>query len=395
MAARAWPVPGQAAVLTGAMPQTKKEKCMRIALTAIIFPFCCFFFSNAIAKDTNPCVSVYTNAVQRIDYSEDESVLFSYVRKNACSSSNRSITAGFDSSTNALVNGIPLVNSLMGRLGATSNKQFCDASEKMNYEWGTKSSLLIEPLNGATANFNQCLRIWASGQGEITHEVGNPGLVAISIRIPDQNRIFEIQGVSGDFECTVPNRSILGVLPDTKLHQTSSLVLRSSETITCKRGPKSFPRGGYRYPRGTILVGTSAGITYNIQINDDEIFGPATKRESDAEIEKLRAEALRQKNENTAILRSMDEVRIESHVLYFGKHDVLMHRSHGRRYDCSWWYGENGRNWKRDIPLQLCPNAASHQFKQIWSHSGDRCGYHYYMLSCIYFPVHNQIEKSP
>lgn len=370
---------------------------MRTTMASIVVMFIggLSIFSSALAKDDNPCVSVYTNAVQRIDYSQDESVLFSYVRKNACSSSNKSLTAGFDSVTKAIVDGLPVVNSLMGRLGATSNKQFCDATEKTNFEWGKHKSILIEPLEGATANFNQCLRIWATGQGEITHEIGSPGLVAISVRVPDQNRIFEIQGISGDFKCTIPNRSLLGILPATTLNQTSSLVLRRSETITCTRAPASFPRGGFKYPRGSILVGTSAGITYNIQVNDDEVFGPATKREADAEIEKLQAELFKQRSENAAILEMMDGVRIESHALYFGKHDVLTHKSHGRRYDCSWWHNENGRNWKRDIPLRLCPDAAKHHFKHIWSHNGDRCGYNYYMLSCLYYPAPSQARQAP
>lgn len=349
--------------------------------SACLFVGASALFSQRSLADENPCVSVYGPTVQRINFQQAEAATYSFLSQNACSESNRNITAGFDSKTKAIIGGIPVIGSMMGSAGYSSNKQFCDAQAKVSSSTSANQWLLIEPLQFAQENFNECMRIFSRGRVEVTHDVASPGLVTFFIQLGDPDQRLEIQGIEATppFTCTTVNRGFFG---GNTVGTNTSITLKRNETIKCTRPPSSYPAGGFEYPNAVISLGTSVG-TYTVRIPEETILGPTTKREATAALA-IANESLRvQASMNAKLKELLATPRVESKPFYFGAYDVDRTQSHGKRYDCALWHNAN---WQSVVPQDLCPGANKTAINHLLTHSGNACGYNFFTLACLYYP---------
>lgn len=338
----------------------------------------------------NQCTDVYSGAVQRIDYDRSESALVQLVYRNTCSSRNRSISGGFDSETQTIIQSVPVVSTLMGRFGASSNKTFCETVDNKRLESSASESLLVEPLELAMANFNQCLKILSRYNVEVSHSVINPGQVLITVDVPTQNHQIEIQSVtvSNGFSCRRPNRGILG-LSGGQIKDGIPFTLTSTETITCSRTGRSVSGGDYEYPAADIGLGTTVG-RYVIHIPDDTIYGPESKRSSGLEIRlrDSRIDALQ--NEITSLNYSMNNVKLETKNFYFGKHDVPFDagKIFKTRTGCNIWHNKEAADaWFKAAPERFCRGANKTVLDHVYWRNGDECGYNYFTMTCATFPA--------
>lgn len=357
---------------------------MKLVTAAALYLIVCYTVS---AQETNSCVAVYGPNVQRIEYASSENATYNFVARNACSSSNRNITGAFDSQTTTLINSVPVVSQMMGRLGVSSNKAFCDARTDVSTSMNASESLLIEPLEAAYRNFNECMAILTRGRAEITHVVGSPRLVSIFIRLSDADQRLEIQGVdtTGGFTCATVSR---GWFSSGALAPDTPVTLSRNETIKCTRKPSSYPVGGFEYPPGVILVNTSVG-TYTVRVPDDTIFGPATKREAARRLAVADASLTRQQAVAAAEKFRADGVRIESHPFYFGasQQSGWSGSFAGKWYGCGDWTDPTTpQRWNTKVPAEICPNADKTSITHVFTHSGGACGFNYYTLACLYYP---------
>ena len=347
---------------------------------------CIFVIALASATtaqaEENPCVRVYEGAVQRIDYSSSEKDIRNFIYRHTCNSSNKSKTNGFDATTSTLVNNIPAVSQFFGSFSGTSNKTFCEEFDSKKYERQSSQSLLIEPLESALNNFNQCLRIYGRSGVEISHTTTDSGLVSIYIA-PAKNQQVEIQNVTpkGGFSCTKPARGFFAQNA-TKLEGGSPFWIKNEETLTCTREPTKTRQGDIVYNRpGSITVATSVG-PYIVKVSDDTIYGPDTKRAGGLEIHKKDTEI-------ASLQAQMNRAKVQSTNFYFGGSDLnhagYAGKAAGENLGCSLW--ESGRSkFEAHVKKKYCEHANSTVIKNLGGGNGGTCGYWFFTITCLTYP---------
>ena len=139
------------------------------------------------------------------------------------------------------------------------------SDESLYYSDYTRHS---EPVASAQENYNACVEIFNRGKVLITHE-STPKSVAISLRRTDTQTKFSIQGVeSGAFSCRALPSNKGKLTPDSVVEVTENM------TVLCTRAAVKRGEDLY-YPNDAIQVGTSQGVSYVVEVNEETIYGPA------------------------------------------------------------------------------------------------------------------------
>lgn len=356
------------------------------AQIATLTIFCTSFSQMLMADDRqNPCVSVYGQSVQKIEYIRSESALADFVYRNTCSSANRSISAGFDQKTTTLIGAVPAIGKLIAKLGVSSNKEFCDESDRRTLTASVEESLVIEPLESAQSNFNQCLAIFNEDRIELTHVVASPGIVTIFVRFQSPDRKLEVQTLvtTGGFTCSLGDRHWSGI----KTGETDNykpLVIRSNKAIICTREGINNTSNGIDYIEGVIQVGTSVG-PYTVKVADDTILAPSRRRDAATAIAYVQSDLNNSLRLNANLEKMIDGVSVESKNFYFGDRGDIASQA-GTHFDCNYWHRKTQVKWEEYVPSVICPGADKSAFVNYKSHNGDTCGYNYFSMACLYFP---------
>ena len=328
--------------------------------------------SYAFAAEADPCVTVYKEAVNSIDFSKSYDALAESIYRDACSTRNRSISVGFDSSTATLVNAVPVVNKMMGSFGAKNNKSFCDEFDKRKISVSHQEYLQIQPAIAAQENFNICEEILRSHKVVITHVSRSPAIVDFHFDFRTAAP-FRIQGVSTDdagFECYLPSNSPLRRPLGRGIYE-----LKSNTVVKCQRPPESDP-DGYRFRDAIISIGTDAGI-YAVNIPDTTMLGPKAKAEYQQIVEDLA-------KKNKILEEKLAGATAKSYRFYTGDSKAF-EKSYGPRlHGCM---NKPREKVHADAKSRFCPSAENFSVRKGKStHSGGSCGYHYYVIDCVTFP---------
>lgn len=331
------------------------------------------------------CVAMYAGALSRVTESSRLNTTLSTLHTNICSASNKSITAGFDSTTTAIISTVPVVSELMGRFGYKNNKQFCEGLKRGDFKLENVDTFETEPVVEAMEQANACLRIRRSANLIITHSVLDPGKVVFTGEFtrPDASVRFSA-ATTGNFACESPR-------PNTKLIDPVGVAEitrdRANFSVTCTRAPVAKPgaNGDTEYSAGAISLLTSQDGAYTVFVQSDAMLGLRSRSEARASID----DALARVKAATA-----DRDRVAAEFTRVGKRTYRPVR---------WFFGEAklsnsglhlgcpARHITKEALVErarskVCTAGNLINVSRVKSYKGDNCGYNFFEAVCETLP---------
>lgn len=336
------------------------------------------------------CVAMYSGALTRVSTRSQLDVAIHTLRTNACSSKNRNITAGFDSSTKAVIEAVPVVSSYMGRFGYSSNKQFCDAYDRGDITVGTLDTYETVPVVEAMEQANRCMEIESSSRLVLTHEVIDPGNVVFNGRFTEPEASVRFSTTStGGFKCVSPrpNSSVVDQAGITEVKRRNA-----NFSVSCSRHGTVI-NGDTTYDDGAISLATSRSGQYTVWVRSDALLGVRSRREAADSLSSSRtaADAIRTERDRVAAdLAKLQGRQYTPVSWYFGEKNVGSPfggpvDTLGPRFSCGDWGGsaEHQKNLARQT---LCPGGQLVNISHYKAHGGNKCGYNYFKAVCEVTP---------
>lgn len=313
------------------------------------------------------CSAMFKNSLSRFESSRELSIAANAIYKNACSGSNRNLSAGFDSKSSALIYGVPTVSSMMGRLNISSNKQFCEMFESGALNIEQSNSTVIEPVIEAMEQANACMQIASTQNLVLTHAQLDPGRLMITGRLTNPQVLVSLTALtSGGFVCRSPrpNSMLVDQVADIEIKRN-----RSNFNVICER-PAIVSNGNQDYPLGGVVLSTGQGNSYKISVRPDSVYGVATRNDAEARITTEVGKATKLKTDLDK-LRSMKRTVVFWH---YGDGNKANDGA-GQQFSC----GARGTNAHEE---KICPSGKLTSPTRYKLYSGDACGYAYYAGIC-------------
>lgn len=328
--------------------------------------------------NSNPCVEFYKNNTLNVTEYEKTNFYLGTVYNEVCGSSEREYNLGFTSKVTTILETLPLASESMSKFGAKSNKQFCDKYEKESLSQQNIKYVSKQIMTNAHENFNTCISNWNDFGVAISHHIVDPSKVLFGVKIKN-NTDFKVNGIhaSGGFSCRLPvGRKMVEVNQDTILK------IKEDFSMTCTR--EGEPQNGdLLYPAASISLGNNILPLYSVKISADNILGLNTLNENRKYISELQKQLEQIKIANDNLLLKLQGISAQSFPFYFGEKNQWNHNALGTRFGCKDWSYKPQSYWEPIVVSKFCANAAKFSIRKIYSHSGGKCGYNYFVLSCI------------
>lgn len=334
--------------------------------------------SSQMSDDPNRtaeiCSSVYRTAVNSVSYDAQAAVAISTVHREACSERNRrSLEAGFDSRSRALIEGVPLVSSILGNLNISSNRKFCEAFDRGDFTNYSALSYQREPASKALEQFNKCMDIAASSNVILTHEINSPGSVVVSGRMTSQNVTAQLAATTtGGFTCQATadqgQPDNMGLVQITRTKPFTIVCTRSGEV---QDGDLSFERPG------SIAITTGEGGIYRIDVEPDTIYGAVSRERAEEVARELRSQLA----SATIRLSELEGRSVRPVRFFFGQNggDPVT----GPRLGCEDWSYKPQSHWEPIATARVCPGGKLEKITRVGRRSGGSCGFNFYGALCV------------
>lgn len=263
------------------------------------------------------CTKVFAGAVSRVVTSSQLSVGVRTIYTQACTAKNRSLTGSFDSTTKALIEGVPVVNSAVGKLNIRSNSKFCQMYDSGAFELNQSNQLLEEPVVQAMEQANQCFEIANKADLILTHSVVDSGTVIFNGKFTTGDRFVRLTAAATkDFNCVSP-------VPDAFFKRVEPVAANEVKRakpfeITCKRPGTADNKGNISRPAGAIAINTSEAGIYTVRIPADTTYGLASSREAEELINSIKVERDEARQAHATLEKQIQNRKLTVHRIVFG-----------------------------------------------------------------------------
>lgn len=362
---------------------------MRVGFIALLAPITALPASATLEQVSagEQCVSMFAGALTRTATSNQVSAAISTLRTSACSAANRNINAGFDSKTQSIVSGVPVVSSFMGKFGYSSNKQFCEAYDRGDFRLDTLDTFIIEPVAEAMAQANRCMEIANVTNLVLTHEVLDPGTIMFNGRFTEpQSNVRFSAATTGGFKCSSPRPNTNKV---DSVGKNEILREAANFSVSCQRSPKMVNNDA-QFSDGAVSLATSRAGIYTVRVPADTLFGVRSRRQAATSLEEARASSAAVATERDTIRAERDAARAELdrankrqltavswNYGQYGQDNPIT----GKHYSCGpWGASEQARN--EVARADLCPNGTLQNIQHVEGRSGNKCGYNAFRAVC-------------
>ncbi|NTF80868.1 hypothetical protein [Rhizobium rhizogenes] len=328
----------------------------------------------------NQCLEIYKGSLRRLQSSNQANIAIETVARDTCSGSSFNLEAGFDSKTQAIVSGVPGVNTLLGNLGISSTKQLCEAYRNGRFSLSIDDRMLSEPVVEAMEQANKCMEIANRRDVVLRHDVLDPGNISFAALFQRSDRTlrFTVQ-TTGGFTC-VSARPGTSKLDKVDQHET---VRKIDFTISCSRKGMALEGGNIDYPDGVVSLNIGEAI-YTVRVPADTKYGLTSRRAADSVIANMKTSLAKADSDLVALQQSYARRTYTPEVFYFGEHDqgapfsvpVRM------RFGCEHFQYKTQDQWQPVVKERLCPDGSIKNISRIYERGGNRCGYTYFTMVC-------------
>ena len=334
------------------------------------------------------CNAVYQTATRNLQITESSYDSLNEIFDNYCEESGNIKSESQGLGVDVVIKKIPLKFSGTSTENEARMKNFCKNYSSIRYESSVsrvvKDKVVVDALNA----FNQCVDI--SKRGVVVDHTSPTGIEsAFSFRF-DNTVTYELQGVQvgKNIECTIQDQESEGneLIVGTSTYQ----VFDNNFSAFCNRIPLDYGEGREYYPRTSVTFVSNHG-TYSILYPEEEIesvqfASMIDERLSNVEErlshvstkfeEELQSLSTSLKESNQNITRSLDGHISNLDVKVF----KVMVGEHHRYAEPNWTTIGCGNvdSWLNN----QCPGYNINKTR-VFIRSGDRCGYTYYVATCL------------
>lgn len=325
------------------------------------------------------CASVYANSTRTISQSSRQLTELGYNFSLYCQKSGEVNNSALGANAEAVVKGIPFTFSATSTTAQAKMDEFCKVGVQQNYFNSQAADYKSEVVVAALNSFNQCVALENRGF-RITHQEQAPQSVLFFGEFTNAFTNASLDAITYD-DKAITCRST-GFSTDGKaitLDGSKSYPIKKNFTIECKRTPKIDGANKF-YQKTPIGLSTSLG-PYSVELLEDKLFGFASANQARANYDKAIQERdlyLTQRDQNAATTKSLQDVinrtSVSVAMLSTGEYDPPATAYFRPREYC----GTDPNAYA----TKVC-NGRKQQVHPIANHGGHKCGYGYYVITCL------------
>ncbi|MCD0161807.1 hypothetical protein IHN63_10870 [Deinococcus sp. 6YEL10] len=324
------------------------------------------------------CEVVYSDSVRNISSETKRSVEANSLFDQHCSASGEVKSSGMGIDFSAVVKNIPVKLGINTSNSSEAMQQFCKIYQTSDYAQLDVSSFNSSVVTDALKLYNQC-KVLEGNNVKASHVTAGTRAVTFSFDF-DKNKVnvvFDhIQFDTSLAKCTSTAFNPLG-FPSVISPKTRRSTISRPFSVTCVRIPQKTPNGN-RYPPVSIEISTNFG-PYVVNLPGDQEYSYQVASKALAQINLLKSQVTKLNTDKIqdvalkdALSKRINDANVTAHTVVVGQ------------------YGKGG--WQHfgcdtkiaDIWKLLCPNSKIFGSQNsVNSHSGDQCGYSYYLFACL------------
>lgn len=363
-----------------------KAHCGRMAAIVLTLVAPQLFAQTA----SESCEAVYGNATRNISLEARQSIELSSLYSRYCEADGSARSSGLGVTLKFPVEQIPVEIGVSGTSATEKHSSFCRIGQSRNAFRSSSLDYANSVVVPALELFNQCLAARDRGL-LLSHAILTPELFSISGELRDNHSRPVLTGLLHDrsVACTSSSFGPPNGPAQKISYEKERPILRNFD-IQCRR--QGVRRGtDVVYPVTAVELQTNMG-NYKVELPEDSAYGPSTASAAAAKLrlqesthlaekELLSVEVERLRASNTELERRIANPALRSMILTIGE------RGGG--------LGEGATDHRNRAYCYSDPNVEAQRYcsvtgggrpmvQHIGSHGGAKCGYNYYIVSCLH-----------
>jgi hypothetical protein len=330
----------------------------------------------AIASE---CSAVYSNATGSITLQQKQKTELSYYFNKHCKKTGEVNASSFGLDLGATVEAIPFTFSGTSTTNQQKMEEFCNTGVQQNFGLASSVDFRDEVVVASLNSFNQCVALESRGL-RISHQEQAPQSVLIYGELTNNFTTASLDAIAYDskvMKCRSTGFSGSG--DAIALDGTKSLKISKNFTIDCRRTPQIQGANKF-FPKTNIGLSTSLG-PYSIELMEDQLFGFASASQAKVNYDKVAKErdtAVSQKTASDALANNLQQ-RINNSTVSISMLSIGEYSPPQTAYFQPRMYCYTDPNARAK---EVCGERRA-QLHNIGGHDGNKCGYAYYVITCL------------